>query len=90
MRDPNDPLYWVDLQVMNLIKSARDSLEGGLLQGSDADLMRHLHQEVETLSRSLYDQLQTTPLVGFYISILLSDALSMALLNSEWVRRCAG
>jgi hypothetical protein len=80
MRDPNDPLYWVELQLMNLIKHARDSLEGGLLQGSDADLMRHLHHEVETLSRSLLDQLQTTPLVGFYIAKLLSDALTIGLI----------
>ena len=81
MYDPDDPLYGVEHEVMNLLKCAHDSLQAGVLRGNDADRMHHLRQDTEQISKILLEQFQhiglrigpdATALIGFCIAQLLS------------------
>src|SRR5215469_12985435 len=74
--DPRDPLSWLESTGRNLIHIADSCLQPGGLKDSDAEHMRRLRQEIE----SLVNGLRQDPTNILFWAKLVADALEVGLL----------
>jgi hypothetical protein len=74
---PDDPLSWLEHMGRNLIHVADCCLRPGVLKNNDAEHMRHLRREIETLINGL---LRNPTNVMFWLK-LVEDARTLGLLE---------